>query len=272
MQTTVITGGGSGLGQSITLNLLKQGHHVIAIGHGNGEKLMTKTHSISTGKLDYLQADLSLIAENRRIVTMIGNMTDSIDQVIFCATQHHNSFVETTEKIESSFALDYLSRYLLSTELWSLLDRAEKPMIIDVCGAGMKGTVDWNDLQHREQYDAQKVMMHGSRLNELLGSALVNNPKYAKLQFVLYNPWMVQTPGMHEVFTNPLMWIIYRIFGKTPDQSAVIVSHLLNQPRRSGLSLWREWKQKRMQGATFEPDNAQHLIVLTQELIDSKQL
>jgi NAD(P)-dependent dehydrogenase (short-subunit alcohol dehydrogenase family) len=208
MRTILITGGASGIGKGIARHYLSKGDRVIAVGTSarNGEFFCSEDLQFGAGteRAVFIQADLSLIAENKRIIEEIKNGFLTIDMLIFCASRHCKEYSETAEGLEFSFALDYLSRFLLIHGLKECLEKADNPVIMNVCGTGMMGEINREDLQHKNSFNPMKVMMHGSRLNELSAVAFTKNDTVGKIKYVLYNPMAVQTPGMTE-FGNGLM-------------------------------------------------------------------
>lgn len=272
MKTLLITGGANGLGKGIAMHYLKKGDRVIAIGSSsaNSERFYNEASQLGAAERAlYIQADLSLIKENQRVIEEVKSRSPSLDMLIFCATKHSKAYTETAEGLELTFALDYISRFLLSYGLKEWLEKAENPVVINVCGSGMKGDVNWSDLQFKSNFEAQKVMMHASRLNDLSGVAFAGNDTVAKIHYILYNPWAVQTPGMMEVYSNPLMKLMYKIIGKPVEKSIVPIIELLDTPPSLALSAYRERKALALSLATYNKENAKKLYTITAELLKS---
>lgn len=170
MKTVLVTGGTDGIGKGLALHYLAQGYKVFAVGSSaeKGEKLIAEA---SNSNLVFLQANLSLVSENLRIVKAVTEQTEALDALVLCAAslKPQPAYIETAEGIEFTFALYYLSRYVLCHQLKSLLDKAESPVILNVAAPGMKGKVFWDDLQMKQSYNGTNAQFHGSRLNDLLG-------------------------------------------------------------------------------------------------------
>lgn len=272
MKTILITGGASGLGKGIAIQQLKEGNRVIVIGSStaNGASFIRDVKQSGYGeRAVFLQADLSLIKENQRVIKEVKQLTSAIDTLIFCASKHNKHYIETADGLEFGFALDYLSRFILSYGLKELLENSEHPVILNVCGTGMDGEVNWNDLQHQTNFDPQKAMMHGSRLNDLSAVAFIGNDNVGKIKYILYNPWAVQTSGMREFFKNPLIWQFYKIIGKSVDKAAGIITELLNSPLPRSLSAYRERKKLSLSKPTYDKASAQKLYTRTRQLLEA---
>lgn len=271
MKTILITGGASGFGKGIAMHYLKKGDRVIAIGSSpeNGQAFLSDAASIGAEpRVSFIQADLSLIVESRRVCDEVKMRFDSLDAVVFSASKHSKEYKETSEGYELTFALDYLSRFILSYGLKDLLEKSEHPVIINMCGTGMKGEVNWSDLQHKADFESQKVMMHGSRLNDLSGVAFVGNDKVGKVRYVLYNPWAVQTPGMMEMFSSPMMKLMYRIIGKPIEKAVLLIAELLDSPPAQALSAYRERKMLDTSLPMYCRENAKRLYDITVQMLE----
>ena len=273
MKTILITGGASGIGKGLAMHYLKKGDRVIAIGSSaiNGDAFNSEAKQIGAGdRAVFMRANLSLITENRRIIEEVKTRFPALDMVIFCAAKHSKEYTETAEGLEFTFALDYLSRFVLSYGLKELLEKADSPTILNVCGTGMKGEVNWNDLQHKTSFASQKVMMHGSRLNDLSGVAFAQNDTANNVKYVLYNPMAVKTPGMIE-FSGLLMKLIYKAIGKPVEKAVLPIIEILDNPPDSSLSAFRERTPLDLSLATYNKENAKRLYGLTMTILHKNQ-
>jgi len=269
MKTILITGGASGLGKGVAMHYLQAGERVIAVGcsKANCDIFYNETKQLdATDRAFYIQADLSLVKENQRVVEEVKERFQSIDTLIFCATKHSKTYTETQDGFELTFALDYLSRFILSYGLKECLEKAESPVIMNVCGSGMTGAVNWDDLQYKNSFNALKVMMHGSRLNDLSGVSFTQNDTVGKIKYIVYNPWAVKTPGM-EAFSSPVTKFIYKVIGKSVSQAAMIIANLLDNPPTLTLSAYRENKKLNLSHASYNLENAQRLYSITVTLL-----
>lgn len=270
MKTTVITGGANGIGRGIALKLLQQGQNVIVISSSAGKKFKEAAAQLGVGaRASYIQADLSLISENKRVVSEIKQRTDSINMLIFCATRHNFSYIETKEGLEASFSLDYLSRFLLSQGLKAWLEKTAQPVIFNVCGTGYNGEVDWDDLQHRKTFKPMHVMMQGSRLNELAAVAFTQDSANQKIKVVLYNPGAVKTAGMTQFYKNPVMRFVAGLMSKSIDEASEQMMERLAHIPNEQLSAFSQKKPVRLERSTFNKEKAARLLAVTQKLLKS---
>ena len=224
MKTVLITGGTDGIGKGMVLSYLAKNYHVFAVGtsENKGDALLEEAEKLGSGKVTFLKADLSLVEENRRVAKIVSEQEKTLDALVLCAAslKAQPSYIETKEGIEFTFALYYLSRYILCYKLKDMLEKAENPIIINVAAPGMKGPVYWEDLQMKENYDGQKAQFHGSRLNDLLGVWFCEKDLSKKIKYILFNPMAARTSGAKKMagesgFMNVMMNFYYKFMGKT---------------------------------------------------------
>ena len=118
--------------------ILGRGDEVAIVGR-NAEKgaafLDAAERLGAAGRAHFVLADLSLVAETkRRAIDEIGTLFPKVDALVLCARHYRTTRSVTGEGFESTFALFYLSRFVMSYGMADLLDAADEPMILNVCG------------------------------------------------------------------------------------------------------------------------------------------
>lgn len=276
MKTILITGGTDGVGKGIAMHYIKKGDYVIIVGSSSakGEKFLEEAKQLGArDRAVFIQANLSLIKENNRIIREIKENYSSIDKLIFCAAsqKHRDSITITEEGFEFVFALMYLSRYILSYGLIDVLEKAEKPIIMNIAAPGMKGEVNWSDLQFRNNYDSNKVKFHSSRLNDLLGVSFAKKESSGKIKYILFNPWAVKTSGGLNIYQssikNLFIKLAYQIIGKSVDKTIVPIIKLLDNPPNTKLSAFKLDKTVSLEMETYNSNNARRLDQQTRQLL-----
>ncbi|GAB6926603.1 hypothetical protein JCM10914A_05860 [Paenibacillus sp. JCM 10914] len=279
MKTILITGGTDGIGKGVASHYLKMGYGVMVVGSSIAKGKLFLNEAKQIGAEDrtiFLQANLSLVKENMRIIEEVKNRVESLDMVVFSATSHtiKEEYTETQEGFEFNFGLAYLSRFILSFGLKELLEKAEMPVIVNVCAPGMKGTVDLNDIQNKKNYNGSKAGFHGSRLNDLLGVAFTNKDTIKKIKYVLFNPWAVATDGMMNSIKNPvtrsIAKLLFKIVGKPVDKAVLPIIELLDNPPKNQLTAYIQRKEVSLTKKTFDRKNAIQLYGNTIKLLEGK--
>ena len=274
MEKILITGGTDGMGKAIAMYFLKKGDYVIIVGSSShkGENFLNEARQLGASeRAVFIQADLSL--ENERIVNEIREKHSSLDKLILAAAyqKQRDSILITKEGIEFVFGLMYLSRYILSYSFIDLLKKSIHPIIVNIAAPGMKGEVNWSDIQFRKNYDSNKVKFHSSRLNDLLGVQFSKSEASGNIKYVLFNPWAVRTAGALEVYNSPIKSfftkLVYRIIGKDVQEAIVPIISLLENPPNAKLSAYKQSKEVNMDMETFDKNNARKLDEITVNIL-----
>ena len=178
MKTIVISGGTDGMGRATALARRELGDTVVVIGSSEA-----KGRALGPG-ITFLPADLSSVAAVRGVVDTVSERFGAVDALVLCANRPSPARRETAEGLEYTFALYYLSRYLLAEGLRPRLEAAPAPVIVNVAGVGVtKGEIAWDDLQLRSGYGLVRAQLQAGRLNDLLGAGHEGRARY-----VLYHP------------------------------------------------------------------------------------
>jgi NAD(P)-dependent dehydrogenase (short-subunit alcohol dehydrogenase family) len=274
MKNIVITGGSDGMGKVTALHFLKKGDCVIVVGStaAKGQRFLEEAKSLGAAdRAHFIQADLSLISENQRVMQDIRSRFDSLDMLVLCAGKFQTQYVETSDGIETIFATYYLSRYLLSYGLRDLLEKAEQPMILNVAAPGMKGELQWDDLGFKANFNALKASFHGSRLNDLLAVGFAENNQTSRIRYILYNPGFVGTDGVTKAFPDPLrrtiVKVAVRLMGKSPEEGAQPIIQLLEHPPQAALAAFQQRKLVNFDMSTFDKAKAARLFDITEKLL-----
>ena len=277
MKTVLFTGGTDGIGKGMVLSYLAKNYHVFAVGtsENKGDALLEEAEKLGSGKVTFLKADLSLVEENRRVAKIVSEQEKTLDALVLCAAslKAQPSYIETKEGIEFTFALYYLSRYILCYKLKDMLEKAENPIIINVAAPGMKGPVYWEDLQMKENYDGQKAQFHGSRLNDLLGVWFCEKDLSKKIKYILFNPMAARTSGAKKMagesgFMKVMMNFYYKFMGKDVDEIVDIINSDIEKTVKTGLSAYKLDQQVDLSMDTFELSNAEKLNRYTENLLN----
>jgi NAD(P)-dependent dehydrogenase (short-subunit alcohol dehydrogenase family) len=277
MKNIVITGGTDGMGKVTAMHFLKKGANVIVVSStpAKGERFLAEAQQIGAkDRATFIQADLSSIQENQRVIEAIKSRFDTLDLLMFCAAKYQNQYVETHDGFEMIFATYYLSRFILSYGLKDLLEKAENPVIFNVAAPGMKGEVRWDDLNFRENFNGLKVSFHGSRLNDLSAVSFAENSKPTNIKYILYNPGFVGTDGVTKAFDNPakrlIVKIAVRLLGLSLEEGAAPIIKLIENPPVAPLSAYNRQKPVPLTMETFDKEKAQRLYQLTQNMLQAR--
>ncbi|MDR7273642.1 SDR family NAD(P)-dependent oxidoreductase [Catenuloplanes atrovinosus] len=247
-KTVVISGGTSGIGRATALARAARGDRVIVIG--------------SRPDAPY-RADLTTIAEVRRVAAEIARDHPVVDALVLCANRIFPRRTETPDGLEATFALYYLSRYLLGELLAPQLDAAGNPVIVNVSGTGITaGRVRWEDPQFTRGYGAIRAQVQAGRANDLLGVAHTGRARY-----VLYHPGFTR-PGSHP---NPLVSGVIsglaRVAARPVDESARPIAAWIDAPPAAKLTAIDRGRPVPLSLRTLNPGDAARLRAYTEAAV-----
>lgn len=275
MQAVVITGGTDGLGKGLALHYLRQGARVLAVGStpAKGAALLTEASAISAGdRAAFMQADLTSVAAAHELVTSIESACPSVDKLILCA-QRYRLFgprTVTRDGFEHSFALAYLSRYVLSHGLRKALESAPRPVIMNVGTPGVPlGRIHWDDLQLTRRYSGTKATLQSFRANDLLGVAFAAVHADTPIRYIGYNPGVVAT-GMPDHLPQPLRTLTkasFTLLATSVAKAVTPMTRLLDDPPGERFTAYRTTRRLLPKGPSFEEDVALRLHRLTQDMV-----
>ncbi|MEU5881494.1 SDR family NAD(P)-dependent oxidoreductase [Spirillospora sp. NPDC047279] len=265
MRTYVITGGTDGMGRALGLHFARRGDRVIAVASGaeKGRRFVAEAGENAS----FLRADLSTLEGMRRVVEEVP---DVVDGLVFGAQRFRPSREETADGLEFTFALMYLSRFVIGHGLVERLERAEAPVIMNIAGpGGLPGTVHWDDLQLTRRYKGMRASMQASRCLDLLGADFAERHPGARTRYVLYNPGFVDTgmadplPPARRVLTK----VLAKAFAKSPEKAIVPIARLMDERPEAPVSAFKQGKPLALEGEDFDPVRAARLHDVTVELI-----
>lgn len=150
----LITGATNGLGKATLLALARAGATVVGVGRNPREIEAIKAEHSDITPLEFLIADLSSQAQIRALVAEFKSKYDRLDVLVNNAGALFNTYQETVDGIEMTFALNHLAYFLLTNLLMDRLVASTPARIINVSSAAHQGnTIDFDDIGHRRNYD-----------------------------------------------------------------------------------------------------------------------
>lgn len=269
-RTVVISGGTDGMGRAFALERLARGDRVVAIGSNpaKGDSLLAAAGPDSD-RARFLQADLSSVAETRKVVAEIASEYAAVDALLLFANRTSPKRIKTEEGFERTFALYYLSRYLLSHGLVPLLERSAQPVIVNIAGVGVrKGAVNWDDPHLAHGYSVVRAQLQAGRANDLLGVSFAG--RYGgKVGYVLYHPGFTRSGDLSPL--NPVARTAIRTLAALaarPVRAAIHPIHdFVDTPAAVPLRAIDRGRSLDLSLPTLDPGTAERLSRLTEELL-----
>ncbi|MFE3450842.1 SDR family NAD(P)-dependent oxidoreductase [Nonomuraea sp. NPDC059194] len=256
----MITGGTYGMGAELARTYLRRGDTVVIVGRDkdrDADKALPGAHLIA--------ADLSLVSENRRVIDEINATYPTVDALVLCARYFRSTRFVTAEGLEATFALEYLSRYLLSHAL------TDPEVIINVSGPGVPmGRIHWDDMMLERGYDGVAAQMQAGRANDLLGAAFAAERAAGRTRYVLINPGPVSTAfrGEYDAATAAHVERLKRYGAPVAEGVQPIIARI-DAPPAAPLSAFLQTTPISLDHPSFSPEAAARLSGVTRDLLHS---
>lgn len=243
----VLTGGTSGIGKAAVRELYRKGSHLVVVGRDAGKlnELRRELDSVpGGGTIETELADLSLMADVRKLAARLIRRHDRIDVLINNAGALFNQFRHTAEGIEMTMATDLVSPYLLTRLLLPSLKAAKTARIINVASGGMyTQSIRANALKNgSSHHHGPTVYAQAKRGLVILTEWWANELASAGISVHAMHPGWVNTPGLAKslpAFHRQLSpWL------RTPEQGADTIVWLAAAPdaHRASGQFWLDRK------------------------------
>jgi NAD(P)-dependent dehydrogenase (short-subunit alcohol dehydrogenase family) len=155
-KTVVITGATSGIGYETALRLARMGARLAIVGRdrNRGEAAgRALTREVATADIGVFTADLSSMAETRRLAGELLAALPRIDVLVNNAGAMFASRALTTEGLERTFALNHMGCFLLTDLLRErLVASAPSRVVVVASEAHRRASFDLDDLQSERNY------------------------------------------------------------------------------------------------------------------------
>ncbi|WP_227998107.1 SDR family NAD(P)-dependent oxidoreductase [Nocardia australiensis] len=272
MKTVVITGGTDGMGRALALTYLRRGDRVIVIGTSarKGRAVLDAAAELDADqRIEFIQADLSLVVENHRVIDRITATYQVVDALVLGARYFRATRSVTSEGFEANFALFYLSRYLLGHGLAPLLDQADAPVILDLAGpGGSLSLIRWDDLQFERGYSPDAVMRQCGKLSDLLGVAFTRRYPHSRIRYVLLHPGLTATgfTGEYDAASAEVVAGM-RERGQPVAVALVRILRHLDHPPSTPLAAFMQDNTVEVDGEPFDLEAADRLSRITSNLL-----
>ena len=189
MQTILLTGATDGLGKDTAFTLAAIGYNLILHGRNQekGEKLLREIKAKTSNKsIHYYNADFAELAQIKALAETILANHSQLDVLINNAglgVEHSRR--ESKDGLEILFQVDYLSNYILINKLLPILEKAEKPHVINVSSAG-QAPVDFSDPLLEKSWSGIQAYCQAKLSQITLALALAE--KYPSIRFNAVHP------------------------------------------------------------------------------------
>ncbi len=240
-KVVLITGATNGIGLETAKALAKMGTRVVMVGRSPAkmDKAAEAVRAEAAGaRVDTRIADLSLMAEVRKLAAEVEAAYDRLDVLINNAGAFFNSYQTTSEGLEMTFALNHLNYFLLTNLLLDLLkDSAPARIINTSSGAHRIGRLNFDNLQGEKGYGGFRAYGQSKLENVLFTYELARRLEGSGVTANALHPGFVRTGfghsngGIVSFFTGAM-----QRFALTPAQGAATTIYLASSPEVADVS------------------------------------
>ena len=239
LQTALVTGASSGIGKETAQALAQKGLTVglVSRGSGSGEQV-TETLRRETGNpnLHFYPADLSSLAEIRRVAGEVKKRFDRLDVLVNNAGALFQTRETTVDGFEKTFALDHLNYFLLTQLLMEPLLKSPAARIVNVASAASSaGKIHVDDLMLEKGYSGWKAYGQAKLANVMFSYQLSRFLKDTPVTVNALHPGGVAS-GFGGGSTISTLYKVFRPFLKSSAEGAETVVYLATSPEVAGVS------------------------------------
>ncbi|MET4589897.1 SDR family NAD(P)-dependent oxidoreductase [Arthrobacter sp. 754] len=225
-RTIVITGASDGIGAAAARTLAKAGERVVVVGR-SAEKTQALAKELDA---DYFVCDFADLAQVRTLAAQLKENYPLIDVLANNAGGIMGKHLRTMDGNESTFQINHLAPFLLTTLLMDTLTASKAKVINTASGANSFGKLDLFDLNAEHTYSTHRAYGTAKLANILFTSELHRRFGDQGITTAAFHPGVVRTNFAAES-TSPWRHAYKTLLNRfmlSPDQGADTLLWLIN--------------------------------------------
>ena len=260
--TILVTGATDGLGKRLARELAAKGTTVLL--HGRSlERLEATLEELrgqtSTEKVGSYVADLSSLAAVRDLADRILSEYDRLDVLVNNAGIIVQERKESEEGYELTFAVNYLSHFLLTSLLLPLLKGSAPARVVNVASAG-QSPIDFDDPMLERGYEAMRAYSQSKLAQVMFTFELAERLSGTGVSVNALHPAsLMDTKMVQDTFGYTM---------STVEEGADATLHLAASPELEGVTgrYFDGRREARADGQAYDKEARQTLWELSEEL------
>jgi retinol dehydrogenase 14 len=260
-KTVLITGATSGIGLEASIALARMGARVVMVGRDprkTAEKVGEVRSRSGSTLVDSLLCDLASQAQVRALAESFLAKYDRLDVLVNNAGTVYTKRTLTEDNLEATFAVNYLSAFLLTNLLLDRLIQSAPARIVNVASTGhYGGTLDFNDLGFERGYQIMRAYSRSKLAEVLFTRELARRLRGTGVTVNALHPGAVATNIWDgaPAFTRPFFAVAKRIAMITPQAGGQTIVYLAASSEVEGKTgLYFDKNQPRVPSALARDD------------------
>ncbi len=194
----LVTGGTSGIGLSMVKDLVENNFYVHFIGTNNekGKAVEAELNNTNSEVSKFVKLDLSNLKDTLEFANKFKSEVPQLNILLNVAGVMLPDRQETSEGLEKTFAIDYLSAFILCRELEPLLEKEEHSRILNVSGVPsqvLKQGLNFVDLNFTKNYKGMGTAILAVHAKTVLTEILAEKLKHKKIDVNAFHPGSVKS-------------------------------------------------------------------------------
>jgi NAD(P)-dependent dehydrogenase (short-subunit alcohol dehydrogenase family) len=192
----LLTGGTDGIGLQVARELAKQNANLIIHGKNPDKGNKIKEELIlesGNSKIHYYNADLTSFDEIQTFTAKIINDFNKLDILINNAGIYEANKKILKNGVEKTLMVNYLSAFVLTLKLLSLIKKGENPKIINVSSMVHASSIDFDNLNGEKSYSGDTAYSLSKLCNILFTYKLADDLQKDKIAVNALHPGVINT-------------------------------------------------------------------------------
>lgn len=272
MKTAVITGGNSGIGKAVAVELAKKEYRVII--HGRDE---SKTKSAEeeikrlsgNSNVESIAKDVSTISGMKDLVEAVRMKTNSVEALVLSTGVILPDYHVTADGLEKGFAIQYLSRFAVTQGLMKELTQGNARIVMVVAPVIKGAKIHFDDVALRKKFTMVRAMAQEMFANHLMVQEFAKRNPGNKIVMNAAHVGVAKTGIVR--YSNFFFRAAVQLFGTSPEQAAKNFVFLASDPsvNFSGYFLKKPGKPVVREKIDYDESNAERLWNLSMNLISA---
>lgn len=233
-KVVVMTGATSGIGEVAAERLAEAGATILfaARDQRRAEATLARLAAKSRAPHRFYRADLSSLSEMKRVGAAIAAEAPRIDVLINNAGAMFSARRETADGLETTFALNHMSYFVLTAALLEKLKASAPARIVNTASAAHQGArLDFDDLQSEKGYSAMRAYGRSKLCNILFTRELARRLQGTGVVANCLHPGFVATRfGDEAGGVIGRLFPLAKLFGRRPEKGAETIVYLASSP------------------------------------------